>query len=117
LAALDPYDVAWLKDGQVHAVFVVRWKAALSDVLALDIGAPGVQPYLLIPGGRSALVSHKLSRNPLWQRMADEAGWRFIKYRHVRQLVDQPDINEYALQTIIGLDPIVEKEQAQLSLF
>jgi hypothetical protein len=35
----------------------------------------------------------------------------------VRQLVDQPDINEYALQTIIGLDPIVEKEQAQLSLF
>jgi hypothetical protein len=62
-------------------------------------------------------VSHKLSRNPLWQRTVDEAGWRFIKYRHVRQLVDQPDINEYALQTIIGLDPIVEKEQAQLSLF
>ena len=115
--AWDPFDLAWLKDGQVRAVFVVRWKAALCDVLALESGAPGVQPYLLIPGGRSALVSHKLSRNPLWQRAADEAGWRFIKYRHVRQLVDQPDINEYALQTIIGLDPIVEKEQAQLSLF
>jgi hypothetical protein len=115
--ARDPFYVAWLKDGRVSAVFVVRWKAALGDVFALEIGAPGVQPYLVIPGGRSALVSHNLSRNPLWRRTADEAGWRFIKYRHVRQLVDQPDISEYALQTIIGLDPIVEKEQAQLSLF
>jgi hypothetical protein len=112
-----PFDVAWLKDGQVQAVFAVRWMAALCDVLALEDSAVDVQPYMVIPGGRSALVSHKLSRNPLWQQAADEGGWRFIKYRHVRQLVDQSDINEYALQTIIGLDPIVEKEQAQLSLF
>ncbi len=113
----NPFDVAWLKGGQLQAVFVVRWTAALSDALALEHGTPGAQPYLVIPGGRSALVSHKLSRNPLWQQTANEAGWRFIKYRHVRQLADQSDINEYALQTIIGLDPIVEKEQAQLSLF
>ena len=66
---------------------------------------------MVIPGGRSALVSHKLSRNPLWQRTAEEAGWRFIKYRHVRKLADQSDINEYALQTIIGLDPIVDPSE------
>jgi hypothetical protein len=47
----------------------------------------------------------------------DEHGWWFIKYRHVRQLVDRPEVDEYALRTIVGLDPIVERETAQLPLF
>jgi hypothetical protein len=74
-------------------------------------------PYFVIPGGRAGLVNYKLAHNPLWQQAMDKGNWRFIKYRHVRQLAAQPDIDEYALRTIIGLDPIVEKDQAQLTLF
>jgi hypothetical protein len=114
---LAPFDVAWLEGGQQRAAFVVRWQGALDQVLGSSApGAPAI-PYMVIPGGRAALVSYKLAHNPLWQQQVDEQGWRFIKYRHVRQLVARPDIDEHALKTVIGLDPIVEQEQAQLPLF
>jgi hypothetical protein len=112
-----PFDAAWLEGQQVRAVFVVRWRAAVSEALALSGRVQASQPYLVIPGGRAELVSYKLTHNPLWQQAVDETGWWFIKYRHVRQLVEQAEVDQYALRTIIGLDPIVEREQAQIPLF
>lgn len=113
----EPFDVAWLQGGQIRAAFVVHWQAAVGDALTLSERAAGIQPYLVIPGGRAALVSHKLAHNPLWQQVVDGAGWRFIKYRHVRQLASQSEVDEYVLRTVVGLDPIVEREKAQLPLF
>ena len=115
--AWPPFEAAWFSGNQAQAVFAVRWQAIVSEVLALSERLAGARPYLVIPGGRAALVSHKLAHNPLWQRAVDEDGWWFIKYRHVRQLVDRPDVDEYTLRTIVGLDPIVERETAQLPLF
>lgn len=114
---LPPFDAAWFEGERPRATFVVRWQAALSEALALSSQTAGATPYLVIPGGRAALASYKLAHNPLWQRAVDEAGWRFLKYRHVRQLASQSEVDEYALRTIVGLDPIVEQEQAQLPLF
>jgi len=119
---LDGFDAAWL-DGtvaggnRVRAAFVVRWQAAVSEALALSEKAPEARLYLVIPGGRAELASYKLARNPLWQATLDEAGWRFIKYRHVRQLIGQQEVDEYALRAIVGLDPIVEREAVQIPLF
>jgi hypothetical protein len=112
-----PFEAAWFEGKEVRAVFAVRRRAAVGETLALGKQLGGARPYMVIPGGRAALVSYKLAHNPLWKGVADEEGWRFIKYRHVRQLMAQPDVDQYALQTIVGLDPIVEKEQAQLALF
>jgi hypothetical protein len=117
VAPCEPFDVAWLEGKEIQAVFAVRWRAALSEVLAFPVPAAGASPFLVIPGGRAELVSYKLSHNPLWQKAVDQAGWKFIKYRHVRQLAAQSEVDLYALQTIIGLDPIVEREQVQLTLF
>lgn len=113
----EPFDLAWSEDGQVRALFAVHWQAMVGDALALSEQAAGARPYLVIPGGRAALVSHKLAHNPVWQRAVDEYGWWFIKYRHLRKLLDQPEIDEYTLRTVVGLDPIVERESAQLPLF
>ena len=95
----------------------MRWQATVGEVLALSEQVAGARPYLVIPGGRAALVSYKLAQNPVWQRTVDDFGWWFIKYRHVRKLIDQPEVDEYTLRTIVGLDPIVEQESAQLPLF
>jgi hypothetical protein len=113
----SPFDAAWFEGGQVRAVFVVHWQAMISEALALGEQAEGARPYLVIPGGRSALVSYKLAHNPWWQQLVDGYGWRFIKYRHVRKLVEQSEVDEYTLRTVVGLDPIVERESAQLPLF
>jgi hypothetical protein len=112
-----PFDAAWCEGQQVQAVFVVRWRAAVREALALSDQVNGARPYLVIPGGRAELASYKLAHNPLLQRAVDEAGWWFIKYRHVRQLVTQPEVDQYALRAIVGLDPVVERERAQLPLF
>jgi hypothetical protein len=112
-----PFDAAWSKGRRVQAAFCVRWQAFVDEPLALAGQLHGASPYLVIPGGRAALLSYKLAHNPLWQQAVRDQGWRFIKYRHVRELLAQPDVDEYALQTIVGLDPIVEKERAQLALF
>ncbi|MGQ9599585.1 MAG: hypothetical protein ACUVWZ_09230 [Anaerolineae bacterium] len=112
-----PFDVVWFQEKQVQAVFVVDWQAALGRVLALSAHAPGAERYLVIPGGRAALLSYKLAHNPIWRQHVNEARWQFIKYRHVRQLVEQPEIDRYALQAIVGLDPIVEQEGVQIPLF
>ena len=117
----DPFDVAWLQGEAVQALFVVRWRAAVSELLTLEPllagGAASGRAYLVVPGGRAALVSYKLGHNPLWRRAVEERGWRFIKYRHVRQLATQDEVDEYQLRTIVGLDPIVEREGAQIPLF
>ncbi len=115
--APEPFDVAWFEGQEARGLFVVRWRAAVNEALALDISAAAPRPYLVIPGGRAALVSYKLAHNPLWQRAVEEGGWRFIKYRHVRQLAAQDEVDEYQLRTIVGLDPIVEQEGAQIPLF
>ena len=112
-----PFDAAWIEKGRPRAVFAVRWQAMAGEVMALSEQAAGARPYLVIPGGRAALMSHKLAQNPVWQRTVDEFGWWFVKYRHVRKLVDEPEVDEYTLRTIVGLDPIVEQESAQLPLF
>jgi hypothetical protein len=112
-----PFDVAWFRQGRPCSGFYVRCQALLSEVLDGVDDWQGATPHLVLPGGRAALASHKLAHHPLWQRKVDEAGWRFIKYRHVRQLVAQPDVDEYALRTVIGLDPIVEREATQIPLF
>jgi hypothetical protein len=115
--AWAPFDAAWFEGQRMQAVFCVRWQAMVSEVLALSDRIAGAQPYLVIPGGRAALASYKLARNPLWQRAMDEYGWWFIKYRHVRQLARRSEVDEYALRAIVGLDPVVERETAQLPLF
>jgi hypothetical protein len=112
-----PFDVVWFQGEQIEAVFIVRWQAALGEALQASDWPEAARRYLVIPGGRAALVNYKLAHNPLWQQAVSEARWQFIKYRHVRQLVGQPEVDEYALQTIVGLDPIVEQEQVQLPLF
>jgi len=116
-APWEPFDAAWFKGAEVCTAFVVRWRAAVGEALALSDRLQGATPYLVVPGGRAALVSYKLAHNPLWQQAVDQAGWGFIKYRHVRQLAAQPEVDEYALRTIVGLDPIVERETAQIPLF
>jgi hypothetical protein len=113
--APEGYDLAWADaDGRV-AVFRLQADAQLGQLLH----HPGsdVPRYLVLPGGRSALVDLKLRRNPVLREMLERANWRFIKTRHVRWLAAQDDVERFGLHTIIGLDPIVEQEEAQIPMF
>ncbi len=120
------WDVRWLGEGREAYVFDVSATVALGPHLlpppveggrrgrATDEGA---QRCLVVPGGRARLAGLKLQRDPRLARAAEGGGWQFIKFRHLRRLVVEEELDRHALKTVLGLDPIVEQEAAQIPLF
>jgi hypothetical protein len=120
----DVWDVRWLEDGRDTYGFVVSSTAALASYL-LDSGLPALEAdstgeirrCLVVPGGRAGLIDLKLQRDPRLVNAVERDSWQFIKFRHLRRLMAKNDLDRYAFKTVLGLDPIVEQEGAQIPLF
>ena len=125
----DAGDMCWLEDGREVYAFAISATAALALFLLrpLPISAEGggadgasgevLQRCLVLPGGRAQLIGLKLQRDPRLVRAVEAGGWQFIKFRHVRRLVVEEELDRHALKTVLGLDPIAEQEAAQIPLF
>ena len=48
---------------------------------------------------------YKLRRNILLRRAVDK-GWRFLKFRHIRRLLEDPLLRPETLDERFGLDPL-----------
>jgi len=112
------WDVCWLEEGRETYAFAISATVALGPYLLtrrpVDEGA---QRCLIVPGGRAGLVDLKLQRDPRLAQAVDADEWQFIKFRHLRRLLQEEDLDRHALKTVLGLDPIVEREAAQIPLF
>ena len=134
--ANDAWDVRWLEDGRDMYVFVISSTAAVAHYLlgqelptAEAESTSGGEPIseegstleprrcLVLPGGRARLIDLKLQRDPRLGRAVERDSWQFIKFRHLRRLMARNDLDRYAFKTVLGLDPIVEQEGAQIPLF
>ncbi len=112
------WDVRWLEQGREVYVFAVSSTAALGGyLLGKHKADEGAQRCLVLPGGRAQLVTFKLQRDPRLSRAVEDEGWQFIKFRHLRRLVAEAKLDRHVLKTVLGLDPIVEREAAQIPLF
>jgi len=115
--------------GSPYAVyaFTVRTTAILGDLFESSgpsppqgATAPETIPCLTLPGGRAVLVGYKLLHDPRLRQQVERHGWQFLKFRHLRHLVREVaarQLDRFAFQAALGLDPIVEREEAQLSLW
>jgi len=122
----DGWDVRWLEEGQEAYAFAVSATANLVPHLlarsasgegeGMAAGA-GAQFCLVLPGGRARLVDLKLQRDPRLARAVEVDRWQFIKFRHLRRLAAEEELDRHALKTVLGLDPIAEQEAAQIPLF
>ena len=81
------------------------------------VAGEGAQRCLVVPGGRAQLVGLKLQRDPRLARAVEAGGFQFIKFRHLRRLVTEEELDRHVLKTVLGLDPLVEQEAAQIPLF
>jgi hypothetical protein len=112
------WDVRWLDEEREAFVFDISATLALGRHLLTKRPADeGAQRCLVVPGGRAALVSFQLQRDPRLARAVELDGWQFIKFRHLRRLVTKEDLDRHALKTVLGLDPIADREVAQIPLF
>jgi hypothetical protein len=106
---------------------LVVWEDGLETALAFFVQASAVmervlhgnryaaeKTVLVLPGGRAGLLAYKLRRDPYLQEQT--AGWRFLKFRHLRQLSEAALVSRETWEEQLGSDPI-EQASGQMVLF
>lgn len=71
--------------------------------------------FIVLPGSRANLVSFKLKRDP-WLNQVVSAGWRFLKFRHLRLLASSLLITRETWEDQVNADPI-EYKPTQIEMF
>ncbi len=100
--------------GEIRFVCYSIVSAVIGEIL-LNQAYPPEQSLLVLPGGRSNLVIYKLEHDPRLRQVVDK-GWRFIKFRQVRWLAENPVLNEETLNEQLTKDPL-RYDVPQMPLF
>jgi hypothetical protein len=90
--------------GEEVCRFLFTASAAVGRLLLQHVPDPK-HAWIVLPGGRAPLVLYKLRRNVLLRR-AVNTGWRFLKFRHIRRLLQDPLLRPENLDERLGLDPL-----------
>jgi hypothetical protein len=102
--------IIWQKGSQV-LTFVVIASAVLDEPLRMAV--PESERYIVLPGGRSRLVLDKFSANPRLAELAVD--WSFIKYRLLRRMVENSELDLDLFKQQVAIDPLSE-QNTQLPL-
>lgn len=96
----------WSQGEQARFAFTILASAALSEpVFSRETPPAGLQSVIVLPGSRANLVAYKLEHDPLLKAKV-EAGWLFLKYRHLRQLLENPGLTPLNVAEQMKLDPL-----------
>jgi hypothetical protein len=107
--------ILWYEPGgRVRSVFYITDSAAFSDIL-FSSPQRSERSFIVLPGGRANLVMFKQRQNPILKDQIDQ-GWRFIKYRQLRWLVENPVLNLNMLMEKLTQDALTF-ESPQIQLF
>jgi len=76
---------------------------------------PPQNSLVVIPGSRVNLLAYKLERDPNLSQMI-AAGWRILKFRHLRHIAALPELNRENWFELINADPI-DETITQMTIF
>ena len=93
--------------------FFVQASAVTERVLR-ESEYPAEKTVLVIPGGRAGLLAYKLRRDPYLSERTQ--GWRFLKFRHLRQLSEAALLSREGWDAQLASDPI-ESSSGQMLMF
>lgn len=111
-----PYHVVWAADGALHA-FLFSPTTVVHTLVGLGPPAQDTARYVVIPESRLALLRLKLRRSPIYGRILQQGGWALIRQPLLQGLLKLPVVDIHSLKRVVGLDPIIEKGEAQIPLF
>jgi hypothetical protein len=113
-SALDEDAIIWNDANQnIRLVFFVIASAAIGEIV-FNGKYQADKSIIVLPGARANLTLYKQRHNP-YLREEVEIGWRFLKFRHLRHLMDSPALSPNNLNSLLGIDPLTESP-AQLRL-
>jgi hypothetical protein len=106
--------VLWrTSDEKVSLVFHVTSSAEIGSFVFYS-PHPASKSIIVIPGARANLLLYKLRNNFHLAQIIDR-GWRFLKFRHLRHLLESPSLSRENLDRELELDPMTESP-AQMRL-
>lgn len=109
----DGNPVVWQAGNEISFAFFVISSAEIGNIV-MNFTYPQRKSVLVIPGARSNLLLYKIMKNFILENNID-LGWRFLKFRHLRYLIDSPTLNRENFEIELDLDPLTESP-AQLRL-
>jgi hypothetical protein len=108
-----PAVVYWHDSGEPAWSFYLMASSIISRYVLTPPAGAGGQRVLVLPGGRARLLAYKLRRDP---RLAEAAaGWRILKYRHLRDLSETAALTRDQWETLLDEDPLTD-EASQIRL-
>jgi len=96
-----------------YAIYIIA--SALINELIYSNQYPPEKSLIVLPGGRANLVAYKLQHDPRL-RLAIQGGWRFLKFRQIRMLLQSPRLTQSSLDDQITQDSLTY-DAPQLRLF
>jgi hypothetical protein len=105
--------VVWEQGLDTALAFFVQASAVTERVLR-ESEYPAEKTVLVIPGGRAGLLAYKLRRDPYLSERIQ--GWRFLKFRHLRQLSEAALLSRESWDEQLVSDPI-ESSSGQMLMF
>jgi hypothetical protein len=110
---LSEHRLAWRDGERIVYLFDVVASAVLGKLLQ-EHPAPHAPRVVVLPGGRAGLMAYKLKRDTTLRKKLED--WRFLKYRHLREIVELPLVSRATWPDQLQSDPI-EQAATQLMLF
>lgn len=110
-----PDTVTWSSRGQADFAFTLLSSAGITKFVLAGAHTP-TQRVFVVPGSRSAMIQFRLHHDRRLAQALERGGWTFLKNRHVRRLAADPDLERTSLNSVLGLDPIVEQPSTQIPL-
>ncbi len=107
----SPRLVRWLEHGQTIYHFTLMASAVVGRILH-QTPTPGVNNFLIFPGGRASLLAYKLDRDPELRSLSGQ--WRILKFRHLRRLALLAGLTREQFEKECSGDPIEPPEQMKL---
>ncbi|NMC86730.1 MAG: hypothetical protein GYA58_15750 [Anaerolineaceae bacterium] len=104
----------WQEGKRVAYCFFLSTQANLSTAIDAWTGREGV-PVFLFPGSRAKLLYQKMMRDGRLRERS--SGWQLVKFRALRALAAQSDLNRATWAMGLGNDPIEEAATTQLRIF
>lgn len=100
--------ILWLdKRGELDYWFFPSISASIGETV-LYSQLSSKKGFIVLPGSRANLVVYKLRRDPRLGKAFNpsQGNWSFLKFRHLRSLVDNPLLSRENLDQLFGLDPL-----------
>jgi hypothetical protein len=106
----------WINDaGETELFFYLSASCNIGQFLLTPSSPPPKRCILVLPGSRSKLLAYKLHRDPHLAEAAAQ-GWRFLKFRHLRQLAERSNMTHDLWNELLDKDPPLWEDAVQIAM-